>query len=75
MFTCYKKEVFEACTNKTVFTGFGAFPAKAPRPGAQSLIEKSFHPNIIRDDLKSRGIDFGVLKFKHSSSRNILGES
>jgi hypothetical protein len=37
-------EVFEASTNRTVFTGFGATPAKAPRPGAQSLIERMFDP-------------------------------
>ena len=55
------KEVFEASTNKTVFTGFGQYPAKAPRPGAQSLIEKSFNPHLIKDDLKARGIDIGVL--------------
>jgi aminocarboxymuconate-semialdehyde decarboxylase len=55
------KEVFERCTNKTVFTGFGRYPAKTPRPGAQALIEKCFSPQLIKEDLKSRGIDYGVL--------------
>jgi len=29
------QEVFKTSTDKTVFTGFGAAPATAPRPGGQ----------------------------------------
>lgn len=37
-FHCHMLEetVFAASTNKTVFTGFGATPASAPRPGRRA---------------------------------------
>lgn len=54
-------EVFEASTNRTVFTGFGATPAKAPRPGAQALMGKMFDPQAILQDMDARGIDRSVV--------------
>ena len=54
-------EVFEASTNRTVFTGFGATPAKAPRPGAQALMGKMFDPQAILQDMDTRGIDRSVV--------------
>ena len=56
-----ERSVFEASTNKTVFTGFGATPAKAPRPGTQQAVERMFDPLAIIEDLDARGIDVGVL--------------
>ncbi len=54
-------EVFEASTNKTVFTGFGAAPAAAPRPGAQSLMARMFDPLAEIEDMDARGIDIAVV--------------
>ncbi len=56
-----ERSVFEASTNKTVFTGFGATPSKTPRPGTQNAIERMFNPLAIIEDLDTRGIDIGVL--------------
>jgi len=53
--------VFEASTNRTVFTGFGANPAKAPRPGAQALVERMFDPLAILEDMDARGIHKSVI--------------
>ena len=53
--------VFKASTNKTVFTGFGATPASAPRPGAQTLMARMFDPAAIIADMDERGIDASVL--------------
>jgi len=54
-------EVFKASTNKTVFTGFGATPASAPRPGAQQLMGRMFDPAAEIDDMDARGIDLSVV--------------
>jgi aminocarboxymuconate-semialdehyde decarboxylase len=54
-------EVFKASTNKTVFTGFGANPAPAPRPGAESLLARIMQPETIVEDLDARGIDKAVI--------------
>ena len=54
-------EVFKASTNKTVFTGFGATPATAPRPGAQPLMARMFDPLAEIDDMDARGIDMAVV--------------
>ncbi len=54
-------EVFKASTNKTVFTGFGATPAGAPRPGAQQLIGRMFDPAAEIEDMDARGIDLSVV--------------
>jgi aminocarboxymuconate-semialdehyde decarboxylase len=56
-----EREVFDASTNKTVFTGFGATPAKAPRPGAQALMERMFDPLAEIADMDARGIDMAVV--------------
>jgi aminocarboxymuconate-semialdehyde decarboxylase len=54
-------EVFKASTNKTVFTGFGAAPASAPRPGAQQLMRRMFDPAAEIEDMDARGIDVSVV--------------
>lgn len=54
-------EVFKASTNKTVFTGFGATPAAAPRPGAQTLMARMFDPAAEIEDMDTRGIDLAVV--------------
>ena len=56
-----EREVFEASANRTVFTGFGAMPAKAPRPGAQQLLERTFEPETVLADMDPRGIDMAVI--------------
>jgi aminocarboxymuconate-semialdehyde decarboxylase len=56
-----ERQVFEASTNRTVFTGFGATPAKAPRPGAQQLMERMFDPAAVIADMDERGIDMAVI--------------
>ena len=56
-----ERSVFEASTNKTVFTGFGATPSKTPRPGTQSAMERMLKPLAIIEDFDARGIDIGVL--------------
>lgn len=72
-FHCHmlERSVFEASTNRTVFTGFGATPAKAPRPGAQELIERSFDPVKVIADMDARGIDMAVV----SASTVLQGSS
>src|SRR5512141_2981289 len=55
------REVFKASTNKTVFTGFGASPAKAPRPGTEQLMQRMFDPKLEIEDMDARGIDMSVL--------------
>ena len=64
-------EVFKASTNKTVFTGFGATPATAPRPGAQQLMGRMFDPGAEIEDMDARGIDMSVV----SSSTVLQGSS
>ena len=64
-------EVFKASTNKTVFTGFGATPASAPRPGAQSLMARMFDPQAEIEDMDARGIDIAVV----SASTVLQGSS
>jgi aminocarboxymuconate-semialdehyde decarboxylase len=64
-------QVFEASTNKTVFTGFGATPAKAPRPGAQQLLERAFDPVTVLEDMDARGIHRSMV----SSSTVLQGSS
>lgn len=54
-------EVFKASTNKTVFTGFGAAPASAPRPGARELMHRMFDPAAEVEDMDARGIDMSVV--------------
>ena len=54
-------QVFKASTNKTVFTGFGATPASAPRPGAQGLMARMFDPLAEIGDMDARGIDIAVV--------------
>jgi predicted TIM-barrel fold metal-dependent hydrolase len=56
-----EREVFKASTNKTVFTGFGATPASAPRPGAQQLMGRMFDPKAEIEDMDARGIDLSVV--------------
>jgi aminocarboxymuconate-semialdehyde decarboxylase len=56
-----EQEVFKASTNKTVFTGFGATPAGAPRPGAQQLMGRMFEPKAEIEDMDARGIDMSVV--------------
>ena len=55
------KEVFAASTNKTVFTGFGASPAGAPRPGVQQLMGRMFDPRAELEDMDERGVDISVI--------------
>lgn len=55
------REVFEASTNRTVFTGFGASPAKAPRPGAVAMMERMFDPLAELADMDARGINMAVV--------------
>jgi aminocarboxymuconate-semialdehyde decarboxylase len=54
-------EVFEASRNKTVFTGFGAAPAAAPRPGAEGLLGRMLRPETEIEDMDARGIDLAVI--------------
>ena len=54
-------EVFKASTNRTVFTGFGATPMGAPRPGAANLMARMFDPRAELDDMDARGIDMAVI--------------
>jgi aminocarboxymuconate-semialdehyde decarboxylase len=54
-------EVFKASSNKTVFTGFGAAPAAAPRPGTENLMARMMRPEGILEDMDARGIDKAVL--------------
>ncbi len=72
-FHCHmlQKEVFSASTNKTVFTGFGARPASAPRPGAVQLMGRMFDPEAIIADMDERGVDMSVI----SSSTVLQGSS
>jgi aminocarboxymuconate-semialdehyde decarboxylase len=53
--------VFRASTDKTVFTGFGAAPAAAPRPGAAALLERMMRPEAVIEDMDARGIDMAVV--------------
>ena len=53
--------VFRASTNKTVFTGFGANPMPAPRPGAAQLMHRMFDPKLEIEDMDARGIDVSVV--------------
>jgi aminocarboxymuconate-semialdehyde decarboxylase len=55
------EHVFKASTNKTVFTGFGAAPASAPRPGAAALLERMMRPEAVIEDMDARGIDVAVV--------------
>ncbi|MBL8376493.1 MAG: amidohydrolase [Burkholderiales bacterium] len=64
-------EVFRASTNKTVFTGFGANPMPAPRPGAAGMMQRMFDAEAVIADLDARGIDVGVI----SSSTVLQGTS
>jgi aminocarboxymuconate-semialdehyde decarboxylase len=66
-----EKTVFEAATNKTVFTGFGANPVKEPRPGARQLLERTFDPAAVMDDMAARKIDMSVI----TSSTVLQGSS
>ena len=55
------EHVFRASTNKTVFTGFGASPAAAPRPGALELVQRMMRAETEIEDLDARGIDLAVV--------------
>jgi len=55
------EHVFRASTNKTVFTGFGAAPAAAPRPGTESLLARMLRPEAVIEDMDARGIDMSVV--------------
>lgn len=55
------KEVFAASTNKTVFTGYGANPASAPRPGVQHLMSRMFDARCEIEDMDARGVDVSVI--------------
>ena len=55
------QEVFKASTNKTVFTGFGATPATAPRPGTEQLMRRMTDPKLEIEDMDARGIDMSVI--------------
>jgi len=63
--------VFKASTNKTVFTGFGANPMPAPRPGAAQLMHRMFDPKLEIEDMDARGIDMSVV----TSSAVVQGTS
>ena len=54
-------EVFRAAANKTVFTGFGAAPAAAPRPGTEGLLARMMNPAAVVEDMDARGIDMAVV--------------
>jgi len=54
-------EVFRASANKTVFTGFGAAPAAAPRPGTEGLLARMMNPAAVVEDMDARGIDKSVV--------------
>ena len=54
-------EVFRASANKTVFTGFGAAPAAAPRPGSENLLARMMRPEAVIEDMDARGIDMSVV--------------
>jgi aminocarboxymuconate-semialdehyde decarboxylase len=56
-----ERQVFEASTNQTVFTGFGATPATAPRPGAQQLLGRIFEAASVLEDMDERHIDMSVI--------------
>jgi aminocarboxymuconate-semialdehyde decarboxylase len=56
-----EEQVFRASTNRTVFTGFGARPAAAPRPGTEALLERMMRPELEIEDLDARGIDMAVV--------------
>ena len=64
-------EVFKASANKTVFTGFGAAPAAAPRPGTEGLLARMTDPAAVVADMDARGIDMSVI----SSSTVLQGSS
>ena len=64
-------EVFRASANKTVFTGFGAAPAAAPRPGTEGLLARMMNPAAVVEDMDARGIDMSVV----SSSTVLQGTS
>lgn len=55
------EHVFKASTNKTVFTGFGARPAAAPRPGTETLLARMMRPEAVVEDMDARGIDVSVV--------------
>jgi len=55
------EHVFKASTNKTVFTGYGATPAAAPRPGALELLQRMMKPETEIEDMDARGIDVSVV--------------
>jgi aminocarboxymuconate-semialdehyde decarboxylase len=55
------EHVFRASTNKTVFSGFGAYPATEPRPGARALLERMMKPQAVIEDMDARGIDMAVV--------------
>ena len=55
------EHVFKASTNKTVFTGYGATPSAAPRPGALELLQRMMRPETEIEDMDSRGIDMNVV--------------
>jgi len=55
------EHVFRAATNKTVFTGYGATPAAAPRPGALELLQRMMKPETEIEDMDARGIDVSVV--------------
>ena len=52
--------VFQACAQKTVFSGFGANPVTEPRPGAKALLERCMHAETVLED---RGIRKGLRDF------------
>lgn len=56
-----EKEVFNASTNKTVFSGFGSTPTTEPRPGAQQFMGRMFDPIAEIEDMDVRGIDISVV--------------
>ena len=55
------ERVFKASTNRTVFTGYGATPAAAPRPGALELLQRMMKPETEIEDMDARGIDVSVV--------------
>jgi aminocarboxymuconate-semialdehyde decarboxylase len=56
-----EETVFKASTNKTVFTGFGANPVSAPRPGTAQLMQRMLDPRLEIEDMDARGIDMSVV--------------
>lgn len=68
------EHVFRACTNKTVYTGFGVTPVAAPRPGTEGLLSRIMSPEAVIEDMDARGIGAATTPSR-TGSRRIPGGS